>query len=333
VTVAELLPAAQRPLAGALLESLARKRLLRVREPGAYAFAHGLVRDAAYDSLPKRLRAELHAEIAERLEAGDDELVGHHLEQAYVYRRELGLLDESDTELAERGADRLAAAGRRAHAVGDTPAAVSLLTRAAGLCGRPAISAELGEALRDAGELALADATLVEAIEVGRALGDERAEAHASIVRWRMRLQGDRSGLSTNAAVLAEALLAQGRDEEALELTAQSERAAAAEDLVVQVQWRGPRAKALARRGELDAAELLAREAVSLAEQTDFLNLHANALLTLATVLHHGRRLEDAAAAAEAANALYERKGNLVGAEEAYSFVGRLETAALSKRR
>ena len=515
-TLTELLPAAQRPLTGALLESLARKGLFREREPEAHAFAHRLVRDAAYESLPKRLRAELHAEIAERLEAGDDELVGHHLEQAYLYRRELGLLDESDAELAERGADRLAAAGRRAHAAGDTPAAISLLTRAAALSRRPATSAELGEALRDAGELALADAALVEAIEAGRALGDEHAEAHASIVRWRMRLQlepevsfdeaessiravierlqetdddallakawhclagipwlrgegavaqqaldqalayaqnagdarteaqilnflvgvavfgptrvtvaiercrailseaqgegrvaaaalralgglhamegrfeeastcierdgailrdlglkvvvgsstemagivgllagdpvaaeshlrlgfavleemGDQSGLSTNAAILAEAVLAQGRDEEALELTVQSEQAAAAEDLPVQVQWRGPRAKALARRGELDAAERLAREAVSLAERTDFLNLHANALLDLATVLQHDGRVEEATAAAEAANALYERKGNLVGADKARSFVGLIETAAISSRR
>jgi DNA-binding SARP family transcriptional activator len=507
-TLAELLPAEQRPLADALLESLARKSLLRGREPAAYVFAHGLVRDAAYESLPKRFRAELHAEIAELLDAGDDELVGHHLEQAYVYRRELGLLDESSAELAERGADRLAAAGRRAHAAGDIPAAVSLLTRAAKLSGRPATGAELGEALRDAGELAQADATLVEAIEAGRALGDERAEAHATIVHWRMRLQlepelsfdeaessiravierlsetdadallakawhclawipwlrgegavaqqaldqaiayarsagdtrtegqilnfllgvalfgptrvtvaiercsavlreaqeegrvaasalralaglhamegrfeeawacvegdgailrdlglkvvvssstdvaaivgllagdpvaaeshlrrgraiieemGDRSALSGNAAILAEAVLSQGRDEEALELTAQSERAAAAEDLQVQVQWRGTRAKALARRGELDTAERLAREAVSLAERTDFLNLHGNALLDLATVLRHGRRLEDAAAAAYAAKALYERKGNLVSAEDARTFAGGVE--------
>ncbi|HEY2175551.1 MAG TPA: hypothetical protein VGH85_17220, partial [Mycobacteriales bacterium] len=65
--------------------------------------------------------------------------------------------------------------------------------------------------------------------------------------------------------------------------------------------------------------------AVSLAEQTDFLNLHGNALLDLATVLRHGRHLEDAAAAAAAANTLYERKGNLVGADEARSFVGPVE--------
>ena len=91
------------------------------------------------------------------------------------------------------------------------------------------------------------------------------------------------------------------------------------------MQWRGPRAKVLARRGELDAAERLAREAVSLAGQTDFLNLHGNALLDLATVLRHSRRLGDAAAAADAANALYERKGNLVGADAARSFVGFVE--------
>ena len=510
-TLAELLPAAQRASADTL-KSLTHKGLFHEREPEAYAFAHRLVRDAAYESLPKRLRAELHAEIAERLEAEDDEIVGHHLEQAYLYRRELGLLDKSDAELAERGADRLADAGRRAHAAGDTPAAVSLLTRAAALSRHPAMSAELGEALRDSGELALADATLIEAIEAGRALGDERAEAHASIVRWRMRLQlepelsfdeaessiravierlqqsdadallakawhclawipwlrgegavaqqaldqalayaqnagdarteaqilnflvgvalfgptrvgvaiercrailneaqgegrvaaaalralaglhamegrfeeawacvardgailrdlglkvvvgsstelagivgllagdpvaaeshlrlgfavleemGDRSGLSTNAAMLAEALLAQGRDEEALELTVQSEQAAAAEDLPVQVQWRGPRAKALARRGKLDAAERLAHEAVSLAEQTDFLNLHANALLDLATVLQHDRRVEEAAAAAETAKTLYERKGNLIGADKAQSFVGQIAPAAV----
>jgi DNA-binding SARP family transcriptional activator len=81
-TLTELLPPAQKPLAATLLESLERKGLLRRTDPGAYAFVHLLVRDAAYDSLPKRLRAELHADLAERLEAGDDELVGHHLEQA-----------------------------------------------------------------------------------------------------------------------------------------------------------------------------------------------------------------------------------------------------------
>jgi tetratricopeptide (TPR) repeat protein len=179
-----------------------------------------------------------------------------------------------------------------------------------------------GAILRDLGlKVVVSSSTDVAGI-VGLLAGDPvAAESHLRRGRAVLEAMGDRSGLSGNAAMLAEAVLEQGRDDEALELTAQSERAAAAEDLVVQVQLRGPRAKALARRRELDAAKRLARDAVSLAEQTDFLNLHANALLDLATVLHHGGNLEDAAAAAEAANALYERKGNLVGAEEARSFV------------
>jgi hypothetical protein len=46
-------------------------------------------------------------------------------------------------------------------------------------------------------------------------------------------------------------------------------------------------------------------------------------------VLQQDRRVEEAAAAAEAANALYERKGNLVGADKARSFVGLIQTAAV----
>jgi hypothetical protein len=48
-------------------------------------------------------------------------------------------------------------------------------------------------------------------------------------------------------------------------------------------------------------------------------------LLDLSMVLRHGRRPEDAVAAADAARTLYERKGNLVSADEARSFVGRVE--------
>jgi ATP/maltotriose-dependent transcriptional regulator MalT len=183
-----------------------------------------------------------------------------------------------------------------------------------------------GAILRDLGlKVVISSSTELAAI-VGLLAGDPvAAESHLRRGRTILEEMGDRSALSGNAAMLAEAVLAQGRDEEALELTAQSERAAAAEDLPVQVQWRGARAKALARRGEFDAAERLAREAVSLAERTDFLNLHGNALMDLATVLRQGRRLADAAAAAEAANVLYERKGNLVSAEESRSFVGLVE--------
>ena len=89
-----------------------------------------------------------------------------------------------------------------------------------------------------------------------------------------------------------------------------SERATAPDDLSAGVQWRGVRAKLLARRGDDEAAEALAREAVALAEETDFPVLRADALLVLAEVAGEGR--------AEAIR-LYEEKGNVAAAERARS--------------
>jgi tetratricopeptide (TPR) repeat protein len=271
---------------------------------------------------------------------GEGAVAQQALDQAIAYARSAG---DARTEaqilnfllgVALFGPTRVAVAIERCRAVlreadGEGRVAASALRALAGLHAMEGRFEEAwacverdGAILRDLGlKVVISSSTDVAGI-VGLLAGDPvAAEAHLRRGRAILEEMGDRSGLSGYAAMLAEAVLAQGRDDEALELTAQSERAAAAEDLVVQVQWRGPRAKALARRRELDAAKRLARDAVSLAEQTDFLNLHANALLDLATVLHHGGNLEDAAAAAEAANALYERKGNLVGAEEARSFV------------
>jgi hypothetical protein len=73
-------------------------------------------------------------------------------------------------------------------------------------------------------------------------------------------------------------------------------------------------ATALARRGELVEAEEVARQAVVLAEQTDFLNHRAQALVVLGTVLGRRERSEAAHEALVAALGLYEEKGNLVAA-------------------
>ena len=64
--------------------------------------------------------------------------------------------------------------------------------------------------------------------------------------------------------------------------------------------WRQVRAQVLARRGEHAEAEQLAREAVSLAEETDMLNFHGNALADLAEVYALAGRTEDARDAARA---------------------------------
>jgi hypothetical protein len=81
-----------------------------------------------------------------------------------------------------------------------------------------------------------------------------------------------------------------------------------------QVLWRGVRARVLTRRAELPEAEALAREAVTLAEATDFLNHRADALLDLSHVLEASRRSDETVTAASEALRLYELKGNVVAA-------------------
>jgi predicted ATPase len=72
------------------------------------------------------------------------------------------------------------------------------------------------------------------------------------------------------------------------------------------------RARVLARRAEIQSAEALAREALAIAEATDFVNDRADALVDLSHVLEASRRCDDAVAAASEALHLYELKGNVV---------------------
>jgi class 3 adenylate cyclase/tetratricopeptide (TPR) repeat protein len=125
---------------------------------------------------------------------------------------------------------------------------------------------------------------------------------------------GERARLSTTAALLAVALHAQGRDEEAHRFTVVSEEAASSDDLASQVHWREARAQVLARRGEVGEALNLAREAVEVAAETDFLWMHGDALVALAEVLRVAGSLQESMDAAEQALALYEAKGDLVSA-------------------
>ena len=116
------------------------------------------------------------------------------------------------------------------------------------------------------------------------------------------------------AALLARALLAQGRVEEAEALSHESE-ALAGDDLKAAIAWRGVRAEALARRGEHAAAIELASKAVELAAATDALLDHADARLALAVALRAaGRDLEADAEEGRAAE-LWEAKGATLLAE------------------
>jgi class 3 adenylate cyclase/tetratricopeptide (TPR) repeat protein len=189
--VAELSPAEARSEVAAHLQALIRRELVRPDHsdfPGedAFRFRHLLIRDAAYRSMPKELRAELHERFAAWLAhaAGDrviehEEIVGYHLEQAFRHRVELSPPDAATRSLGGRAAERLGSAGMRALARGDTPAAVSLLDRAVGVLAhddplRTQLLCDLGFALTDHGELERAGAVLADATVAAEA-GDNPA--------------------------------------------------------------------------------------------------------------------------------------------------------------
>jgi predicted ATPase/class 3 adenylate cyclase len=143
--VAELSPPERRDDLGPRLMTLVRKELVRPDRSAttgdeAFRFRHLLVRDAAYASLTKEQRADLHARFADWLEriAGDrlleyQEVIAYHLEQAHRYRSELGLTDDLTASLGMRAAKHLRPAGMRALGRYDQHAAANLLSRAAAL--------------------------------------------------------------------------------------------------------------------------------------------------------------------------------------------------------
>jgi class 3 adenylate cyclase/tetratricopeptide (TPR) repeat protein len=515
--VSELSPKQYRHRVGTWLQSLIRKELIRpdrsdLGDEDTFRFMHILIRDAAYRRLPKATRAELHEQFAQWVVrktqdmAGEyDEIVGYHLEQAYRALSEVGLMDEGTPSLGRQAAVRLGAAGRRAYARGDMPAAVNLLSRAASLApredadriellpelafaflqtgdfaGMQAVLADLkqaatafadpnlqahalildlwirlfthpegwaGEAYREAtwaisiferqsderglakgwaqlglfhmmkGQFAMALEAWEKASAHAAAAGDRREEleclAWVPVVVWcgptpieegirrcvevLERAEGDRkatsvalstwgaleamrgqfdqarelcaraksilqevslpgwmgaltqmsgwveilagdliaaeedlrwgvevlrgigelSWLSTTAAILAEAMYAQGRLEEAESFVRVSEETAGSDDTYSQPLLRSVRAKVLARRGRTDEAEQLVREAIAITKPTDFLFLKGTVLRSFAEILTMLGRHDEAEAALVEAIGMCEQKGDIVGVERA----------------
>src|SRR6185503_5935047 len=181
------------------LVALLRKDLVRPEQPllpddDAYRFRHLLIRDTAYEALPKATRAELHERFADWLAVNGtalvelDEILGYHLEQAYRYREELGPLDDRAMALAEQAAMRLLAGGNHALERGDVPAVIRLLSRTLALLPAadpraPAAQLELARAVSEQGDLDRAQALLDEAVSAAREAGDERVLARSRIAR------------------------------------------------------------------------------------------------------------------------------------------------------
>ena len=513
--VSALSPPDLRPRVGACLQSLVRKQLIEpyrseLPQEDSYRFAHILIRDAAYDGIPKSRRAEMHEQVPDWIEAktrdvpGDyEEIVGYHLERAHRSLLDLGPPSERTAALAGRAAKPLAAAGERAFARGDMPAAVNLLSRATALLPSHdarrlellpevafalmetadfdrlvAVAREMAQAAAETGDVGLQAHAIViglwirvftnpegwvaeaerearEAIATFRRLGDERGLARAwsllglvgmvssrlasaeeawsravehaqragdrrealeglawvaaavwagptpakdGIARCRDvfdRAHGDRkamatalfsragleanlgrfdearelfrgaralleevalvvwkagaltqalgwalllegkpdvaerelrrgyetlsgvgevSFLSTVAGILAEAIYAQGRYDEAERFTRISEGSAGAEDVYSQVLWRSVRGKCVAREGKTSEALDLAGDAVTLVESTDSLDLRWHTLMCQAEVFRRAGRTTQAETVLHEAIRTAEQKQNLVGA-------------------
>jgi class 3 adenylate cyclase/tetratricopeptide (TPR) repeat protein len=212
--VEALLDGPVRQLASESLGALLRKELIRQERTtyageDAFRFRHVLIRNAAYDGLPKQIRAELHERFADWLAvaAGGrstevEEVLGYHFEQAYRHRTEIQGVDETGVALAARGGQLLASAGRRAVARGDAPAAVNLLERAGALLPETAperleLRLELADALHGAGDLHRVgeqlEAALAQAEQAGN-LGLE-ARARLELASWRPRMDPDSAAL------------------------------------------------------------------------------------------------------------------------------------------
>jgi len=98
------------------------------------------------------------------------------------------------------------------------------------------------------------------------------------------------------------------RLDEALALADVAEADAA--DMTTQVGWRMARARVMVRRGRAAHAERLAREGLSLAEQTDSTDLRATALVWAADVRRHAGRPAEAEPLERRALRLFERAGS-----------------------
>jgi predicted ATPase len=206
--VSHLSPEHIRPRTGSHLLALTRKGLIDPErsEPAgedSFRFRHMLIRDVAYEAIPKETRAELHERIAcwldrDTVEQGREaeEFAGYHLEQAYRYLSELGPIDRRSRELARTASERLAAAGKQAFDRGDAVAAANLLSRASALLpnDEPIRVEHLfltALAVGAMGKYAEAESRLTEVIAAAQRLGLRDVEWHARIERLSFQIETD----------------------------------------------------------------------------------------------------------------------------------------------
>jgi predicted ATPase/class 3 adenylate cyclase len=181
--------------------------------------------------------------------------------------------------------------------------------------------------LEEFGYLLLAALTSIDSAVIELLAGDlAAAESELRADYRRLEEMGERNYISTTAGLLAEVLYRQGRHEESTRFAGECEHLASPDDVASQFLWRCVRGKLKAREGAFDEAESLLPAATALIENSDWLDWQGNGLLDFAEIRELAGNSEDAAALADRAARLFERKGNVVSALRARQLGERLRS-------
>jgi DNA-binding SARP family transcriptional activator/tetratricopeptide (TPR) repeat protein len=285
-----LVPTEGRPFVGRHLQVLQERKLIYSTDRWllgrtAFSFRHVLIQQAAYRSISRQVRSELHERVARWLESEKgpssvefDEIIGYNLEQACLDRRHLGIADEHTYALAVEAGERLADAGLRAFARFDAAAAENLLTRATSLlpsthARRSEVKSRLAEAYTVMGRHHDADALLAGLREETGAY-DARLERFIRVERARIRMATGPDPTSLEAI-----------RQEANQILAGSEQAG---DQAGMAQALFLLALVHQRLGELRLMEKVARRGIACADRSGSAREEMGARLVLALALEAG---------------------------------------------
>ncbi len=180
-----------------LLHDLVRKEFLRAERRSSvageteYVFRHSLIREVAYEQIPRSQRADKHRAAAEWIQGlgrpeDHAEMLAHHYLRALEYAEAAG---QPTVELARRAAGTVREAGDRALALNAYPAAIQYYERAIAMAAadggdarsRCELLLSLGDARARAGEEAPAKETFLAAAAVARSAGSAEQFARAAL--------------------------------------------------------------------------------------------------------------------------------------------------------
>ena len=258
----------------AALHALERKAFIRRQRrssvPGEteLAFAHALVRDVAYGQIPRAERSERHRFVAEWIESLgrlDDhaEMLAHHWRSALELARLVG----GDTaELAERACIALRNAGDRAFALNAFVPAEAYYAEALALSSdespdRPELLFRRAEALFVA--------------------ADERREPALEEARDALLAAGNTALAAEAEAYLSRAAWFAGRGDAQAHVDRAAELLEGTGPSVSKTRVLSFAARLRFLDGDLEGSLLIAREALSLAEQFQLDDLRVHALTTI----------------------------------------------------